>query len=88
MDAITAPTTDLVVLDDVNALDDSDNEGTSNIALGAVCIAAGVALGTFIVPPVVGFVKSLFAKPKTDLEVEVEEILAPAKTTPKPKKAV
>jgi hypothetical protein len=89
MDTTTAPTADLVVLDDVTALDNSDNEGTSNTALGAVCLAAGVAIGTFVVPPVVGFVKSWFTKPQPTIEAQVEEVMAPAKTeTPKKKEAV
>lgn len=86
MDTITTPTTDIVVLDDVAGLNDSDNEGSSNAAIGAVCLAAGVAIGTFVVPPVVGFVKSWFTSSSTT-EEKVEEIMAT--TTPaKEKKAV
>jgi hypothetical protein len=87
MATTTAPTTDLVVLDDVNTNDDSDNEGTSNAALGAVCLAAGVAIGTFVVPPVVGFVRGLFTKSEPDIAAKVEEIVKPSET-PKDKKAV
>ena len=80
MDNIDTPTTDLVVLDAENILIDPDTEGTSNAAVGAICLAAGVALGAFVVPPVVGFVKNLFSKPKTEEVVEqVETILETTK---------
>lgn len=88
MDTTIAPTTDLVVLDSVTDLDDSDNEGTSTAAIGAVCVAAGVAIGTFLVPPVVGFVKGLFTKSQPDVAAQVEEIMAPTtETSVKEKKA-
>ena len=87
MDTTTAPTADLVVLDDVTALDNSDTEGTSTAVIGAACLAAGVALGTFVVPPVVGYVKSWFVS-SPDVAAEVAEIMAPAETPAKEKKAV
>lgn len=88
MDTTITPATDLVVLDDVNGSDDSDNEGTSNTAVGAVCLAAGVAIGTFIVPPVVGFVKSWFTSSEPAVAEKVEEIMATTETPVKEKKAV
>ena len=89
MDTTITPSADLVVLDDVNGLNDSDNEGSSNAAFGAVCLAAGVAIGTFVVPPVVGFVRGWFTSSDT-VEAQVEEIMAPAQpeTPVKKEKAV
>lgn len=90
MDTTIAPTADLVVLDDVTALTDSDTEGTSNAIIGAACIAAGVAIGTFLVPPVVGYVKSWFtsapAAPETVVE-KIEEIMTPTAKTKENKSA-
>lgn len=89
MDNIDTTTTDLVVLDAENTLNDSDSEGTSNVAVGAVCLAAGVALGTFVVPPVVGFVKGLFSRAKTpEVAEQVDEIMNTAKESAKDKKVV
>lgn len=89
MDTITAPTADLVVLDDVTAIDTSDNEGTSTAAIGAVCLAAGVAIGTFVVPPVVGWIGSWFTSSTPDVPEQVEEIMAATTTSSvKEKKAV
>lgn len=70
-------TTDIVELDELDTTTDSDNEGTSNVALGAVCLAAGVAVGAFVVPPVVGFVRGLFSKSQP---AEVLEIAAAPET--------
>jgi hypothetical protein len=85
MDTIDTTTTDLVVLDAENTLTDSDTDGTSTAAIGAVCLAAGVAIGTFVVPPVVGFVKGLFSKSETpEIVEEIAEIMTP---TPKDKAA-
>ena len=87
---IDTASTDLVVLDDVDTLTDSDDEGTSNAALGAVCLAAGVAIGTFVVPPVVGFVKGLFTKsssPEPAVVEAIEEIVTPAPKTKETKSA-
>lgn len=86
---VNTPSTDLVALDDVDTLTDSDNEDTSNVALGAVCIAAGVAIGTFVVPPVVGFVKGLFTKSEApaELEAKIEEIVTPTPKTKETKSA-
>lgn len=89
MDNIDTTTTDLVVLDAENIMDDSDNEGTSNVAIGAVCLAAGVAIGTFIVPPAVGFVRGLFSRAKTpEVAEQVDEIMSTAKESAKDNKVV
>lgn len=71
-------TTDLVLVDDVNDLDNSDDKGTPSVALvGAAALAAGVAIGTYVVPTVVGYVKGLFAKSPADPVVveQVEQIM-------------
>lgn len=89
MDTIDTTTTDLVVLDAENTLNDSDSEGTSNVAIGAVCLAAGVALGTFVVPPVVGFVRGLFSRAQApEVAEQVEEIMDTAKKSAKDTKVV
>jgi hypothetical protein len=72
-------TTDALELDELNTTTDSDDEGTSNVALGAVCVAAGVAIGAFVVPPVVGFVRGLFGKSEP---AEVVAIAAAPEETP------
>lgn len=82
MDNFDTTSTDIVVLDAENTLTDSDSDGTSNAAFGAVCLAAGVAIGTFVVPPVVGFVKNLFSKSEKTVAEEIAEITS---TTPTPK---
>lgn len=89
MDTTIAPTADLVVLDDVTALTDSDTEGASTAAIGAACLAAGVAIGAFVVPPVVGYVKSWFTTTKTPETVteEIQEIMTPAPKTKETKSA-
>ena len=70
----TTPTTDIVVLDEENTLNDSDDSGTSNLPLMGVALVAGAVIGQFVVPPVVGFVKNLFSKTDTTVEVEDAQI--------------
>jgi hypothetical protein len=74
MDTTTA--TDIVVLDE-ETTDTPDNEDSSNTAaIGAICIAAGVAVGTFVVSPVVNWVKARFSKtsaPTVEAVVEAVE---------------
>lgn len=74
---IDTASTDLVVLDDVTANDDSDTEGTTNVALiGSAAFAAGVAVGTVVVPKIVGFVRGWFTSSDTDVAAEVAQIMA------------
>ncbi len=80
----TDTTTDVVVLDEENTdTPDTTEDSSNSVALGAICIAAGVAVGTFVVPPVVGWVKGWFTSdsaPAADAVVEAIEA-APAEKT-------
>lgn len=65
-------------LDNVTIATTEDQGSKNSAGIGVLCIAAGVAVGTFVVPPVVRFVRARFASSNPDVAEVVAAVEASA----------